>query len=71
LTWHFLQHDSSAVEKLYDTYHGVYISVRYAISVDCTRGFMSKNLKHQIEATFCCPEPSNRLVDSAFSFRLQ
>ncbi len=39
------------MEKLYDTYHGVYISVRYAITVDCTRGFMSKNLKHQIEAT--------------------
>lgn len=31
--------------------------MRYAIVVDCTRGFMSKNLKHQIEVMSFPLEP--------------
>jgi hypothetical protein len=62
------QHDPSAVERLYDTYHGVYISVRYTISVDCTRGFMSKNLKHQIEVTPCHSPFSSFLNSASFNF---
>lgn len=30
---------------IYDTYHGVYVNVQYMITVDMSRGMMSKNLK--------------------------
>lgn len=34
-------------QQLFETYHGVYVSVKYEITVDCVRGFMKNNL-HKI-----------------------
>ena len=42
--------------------------MRYAIVVDCTRGFMSKNLKHQIEVI--STRATMRLLDISYSDRV-
>jgi hypothetical protein len=36
-------------QQLFETYHGVYVSVKYEITVDCVRGFMKNNLHKTME----------------------
>lgn len=36
-------------QTLIETYHGVYVSVKYEITVDCVRGIMKKNLHKTME----------------------
>ncbi|DAZ98876.1 TPA: hypothetical protein N0F65_002601 [Lagenidium giganteum] len=36
-------------QPLFETYHGVYVSVKYEITVDCVRGMMKRNLHKTME----------------------
>lgn len=36
-------------QALFETYHGVYVSVKYEITVSCVRGLMKSNLHKTVE----------------------
>lgn len=36
-------------QRLYETYHGVYVNTAYSITVECSRGMLSSNLTKEIE----------------------
>mmetsp|Transcript_39359 Transcript_39359/g.92057 ORF Transcript_39359/g.92057 Transcript_39359/m.92057 type:complete len:306 (-) Transcript_39359:783-1700(-) len=43
-------------EKLFETYHGVFINVQYCICVEVKRGMLAKSLKKQLEFVVEVPE---------------
>jgi len=49
--------------QLWESYHGVYISVVYAISVVCERGMLKKTLKREIEFIVEIPLPAGGAAD--------
>ena len=42
--------------KLYETYHGVYVNCTYTISVECVRGMLKNNLLADLEFIVECPD---------------
>ena len=48
-------------EKLFETYHGVFVNVQYVIGVEVKRGVMSKNLKRTLEFIVEAPEAKENL----------
>jgi hypothetical protein len=38
-----------ANEELYDTYHGVFVSIEYTITVDIVRGMLARNIQKSTE----------------------
>ena len=47
-----------AGEKLYETYHGLYVSVIYGIKLHCDRGVLKKALQKETEYTVEIPKPT-------------
>ena len=47
-------------EKLFETYHGVFVNVQYVITVEVRRGMLAKNLKRSIE--FILEAPDSRAL---------
>jgi len=50
-------------QKLYETYHGVFINIQYVLRVECTRSMLSKNLANTIE--FIVEIPAGGVKNSA------
>jgi hypothetical protein len=46
-------------QVLLESYHGVYISIIYTITVTCDRGMMKKSLNKEIEFIIECPSPKS------------
>jgi len=38
-----------AGQKLYETYHGVFVNIQYQLRATCVRGFMAKTLEKTLE----------------------
>lgn len=50
-------------QTLYESYHGVYISVIYSILVTCDRGMMKKSLRKDTEFIVEVPSPTSTISD--------
>ncbi len=51
--------------QIYETYHGINVSVIYAISLDCERGMTKKDLFYDVEFLVQNPPPSKSPADSS------
>lgn len=48
-------------DKLFETYHGVFINVQYCLTAELRRGMLAKNLKRQLEFVVEVPDGSAAL----------
>jgi len=51
------------MKGLFESYHGVYISVSYFINCSCERGMMQKGLARSVEFVVECPEATKDEVE--------
>ncbi|RHY30317.1 hypothetical protein DYB32_004412, partial [Aphanomyces invadans] len=65
----FELHAVDAKQGLVETYHGVYVSVKYEIICDCARGIMKKTLHRTLEFIVEVPL-QNALPDAPESFSI-
>jgi len=57
-------------ERLFETYHGVFVNVQYMLSVELKRGMLSKSLKRQLEFVVEAPDTAPPLKPQPVPFSI-